>query len=184
LELRFPRPLFSAGDYNFARRAIAYAADGAVYRGYSLPGWYSPDDLLKLLAAAPAGVAPSAVVGEVFGLTVKPFEPTTAWAEAFIRQHDSGTRDAIGELGEDAIGGHYKPITGSTVIDGAVIPFCVEAWVTAVAMERGEDYYTPFNPLINRSPALAELRAYANQRAAPLWLRSRPPPAGSETRRL
>src|SRR5262249_661702 len=57
---------------------------------------------------------------------------------------------------------YYRRVTSTATVDGAEIPFCVEAWVTAETMEKGEDSYSVCHPLINRSPAIARLSAYAD----------------------
>jgi hypothetical protein len=161
VELLFPQPLFDPNDFDFARQAIRVAADGTCYRGPSLPAWYSPRGLHELLAAAPEDIAPCAVIEEVFRIAdVAPDSPD--WAETLIAASATLRGKDIGELGEAAFPGCYRRRCDMTTIDGAEIPFCVEAWALARAMEKGEDSYTQFHPLINRSNAVAKVDAYAN----------------------
>ena len=96
------------------------------------------------------------VIADAFGITGTQPEKTLEWAAQFIAQHPAARSD-IGEIGEEAIGGHYRKVTGQAVIDGATVPFCVEAWVTAETVEKDEDTVTVAHPLLNRSLCLARL---------------------------
>jgi hypothetical protein len=161
VELLFPEPLFADRDFAFARKAIRLAADGGTYyRGPSLPAWYSPRGLHELLAAAPEDIAPAAVIEEVFGVTGVALD-SPDWPETLIAASPTVPGKDIGELGEAACGGYYRRCGGMATIDGAEIPFCVEAWVTAEALEK-ESFYSIFHPLINRSPVLARISAIAD----------------------
>jgi hypothetical protein len=167
--LSFPGNVFTDGDFVAAQSAINRARDGTHYEGFSEPGWYSPEALCDLLAAAPTGTKPSKVVEEVFGISGEAVEPTIEWAELFIAQHPAPARLDIGEIGEEPLGGYYRKVASQTVIDDAVVPFCVEVWVNAERMERDEDVSCRFNPLLNRSPTLASMFAYADSTGLRVW---------------
>ena len=47
-------------------------------------------------------------------------------------------------------------------LDGALIPFCVEAWIAASHADKDDNPYLVFHPLINRSFALAKITGYAD----------------------
>ena len=51
----FPHNPFAEYDFALARWAITLAQSGEHYNGPSQPGWYSPEALRDLLAAAPKG---------------------------------------------------------------------------------------------------------------------------------
>jgi hypothetical protein len=108
------------------------------------------------------------VIADAFGITGTQPEKTLEWAAQFIAQHPAARSD-IGEIGEEAIGGHYRKVTGQAVIDGATVPFCVEAWVTAETVEKDEDTFTATHPLLNRSPCLAWLYGHADSTGLRLY---------------
>ena len=162
----FPRDLFIDADFALARWTIGLAKFGIRYTGPSQPLWYSSDALRDLLAAAPKGTKLSDVIADVFGISGTEPEPTLAWTATFRAQHASATRFAkgeIGDIGEDAIGGYYHKVAASLQgNDYTLIPFCVEAWVTARHVEKTEDTSFAFHPLLNRSPCLAWITGYAD----------------------
>jgi hypothetical protein len=160
--LSFPGNVFTDGDFVAAQSAINLARDGTHYDGFSEPGWYSPQALCDLLAAAPKGTKPGKVVEEVFDIGGETPDTAVAWAEQFIAEHPAPARLDIGDIGEEALDGYYRKVASQTVIDDAVIPFCVEVWVTAETMDRNEDVSCSFHPLLNRSPTLATMFAYAD----------------------
>ena len=106
------------------------------------------------------------VIADAFGITGTQPEKTLEWAAQFIAQH-SARGGNVGEIGEEVIGGHYRKVTGQTVIDGATIPFCIEAWVTAKAVD--EVTYTTTHPLLNRSLCLARLYSLADSTGLRLY---------------
>jgi len=164
--ITFPRALFTDADFSAARVAIGAAASGTTYTGRSLPGWYSPEALRNLLAAAPPRMKLATVIADAFGIIGTEPEKTLEWAAQFIAQHPAACSN-IGEIGEEPIGGHYRKVTGQTVIDGATIPFCIEAWVTAKAVD--EATYTATHPLLNRSLCLARLYGHADSTGLRLY---------------
>jgi hypothetical protein len=162
VELHFPQPLFESGDFNFARMAIQLAGSGYSHAGASLPGWYSPTALCDLLAAAPQEVPPSEVISDVFGITAAVTKPSERWAAAFINQAPRHPDPRIGEIGSDAIDGEYSARTGTVEINGAQIPYCVEAWVSAEMAGKDDNTRIALHPLLNRSPTLALLYGHAD----------------------
>jgi hypothetical protein len=162
----FPRDLFIDADFALARWTIGLAKFGTHYTGPSQPSWYSSEALRDLLAAAPKGTKLSDVIADVFGITGTAPEPTVDWAATFRSQHPSATRFAkgeIGEIGEAAIGGFYHKVAAFLQAnDYTLIPFCVEAWVTARHVEKNEDTRFALHPLLNRSPTLALLYGNAD----------------------
>ena len=166
--ITFPRALFTDTDFRAARVAIGVAASGTTYTGRSLPSWYSPEALRNLLAAAPQRMSLATVIADAFGITGTQPEKTLEWAAQFIAQH-SARGGNVGEIGAEVIGGHYRKVTGQTVIDGATVPFCVEAWVTAETVEKDENTYTTAHPLLNRSPCLAPLYGHADSTGLRLY---------------
>ena len=158
----FPHNPFAEYDFALARWAITLAQSGEHYNGPSQPGWYSPEALRDLLAAAPKGTKLDKVIADAFGIAGTAPEADLDWATKFIADHPPAGNINIGSISEDAIGGHYRKISGRALIDGAAIPYCVEAWVTAKAAEKDEETYLASHPLLNRSPTLASIIGYAD----------------------
>jgi hypothetical protein len=144
------------------------AAFGTKYTGRSLPGWYSPEALRDLLAAAPSRTKLATVIADAFGIAGTQLEKTLEWAAQFIAQHPAARSD-IGEIGEGAIGGYYRKVTSQAMIDGATVQFCVEVWVTAETVEKDEDTVTVIHPLLNRSLCLARLYGHADSTGLRLY---------------
>lgn len=67
-----------------------------------------------------------------------------------------------GWIGHDFFDGCYRHITDTATIDGAAIPFCIEAWVQCEPAEKADELVFGFLPLINRSAALARLHHYSD----------------------
>jgi hypothetical protein len=160
--ITFPHPRFADADFAAARLTIRLAWHGEHYRGPSQPGWYSAEALRDLLAAAPKGIKPSTVIEDAFG--VRDAEPKIEldWAARFISQHAAAGNGVVGDIGEAAFGGCYRKVTDRAMIDGAMIPYCVEVWVDAATLDRAERLSCGFHPLLNRSPTLAGVLAYAD----------------------
>jgi hypothetical protein len=152
----FPRFIFTDPGFRFAHLAIALAAKGERYAGFSQPAWYSPEALCQLLAAAPQGTPLARVIEDAFGIAGTEPDLSVDWAARFLDEHASGAT-AIGHLGKDALAGRYAKAEGMANLDDAHIPFCVEAWISAETAERDEETSFWFYPLLNRSPSLARL---------------------------
>jgi hypothetical protein len=166
--IEFPRPMFRPEDFYYARTTIALAKLGRQYDGPSRPSWYSPKDLCELLARA-KDTPPAAVIEDAFGIAGSDATPTLDWAAGFIEQHPAPAQEDVGELGEDAFpGSYYRKVTGRAAINGAMIPFTVEAWVEAEAAEKDTNTRYHFHPLLNCSFTLATLNYNAGSDG--LWL--------------
>jgi hypothetical protein len=159
--LKFPEPLFDDAFY-YARETIRVAGLGERYTGPSMPHWYSAESLVQLLAAA-KDTPPERVVEDVFGIIDADARATLEWAADFIARHPPPRREEIGEIGERArLDGYHHKVTGHVTIDGAMIPYTVEAWAAANAIEKGEDNWDILFPFINGSPALVHLHHQAD----------------------
>jgi hypothetical protein len=145
VEVGFSKPTFSDDDYSFARQAIRIGRIGKIYHGPSMPSWYGETGLGAVLVAAPKDRTRDDVLLDLFGTTAPVDVPVD-----------------IGELGEGAFSSYYRKVQGTATIEGATIPFSVEAWVDCEPVENGEDTYTYWHPLINRSLALAKLTWHAD----------------------
>ena len=161
VDIAFPSNVFADRDFTMARIAIALARGGTYYDGPSQPGWYSPEALCDLLAAAPRGTKLDKVIADAFASTDSP-ENTVQWTARFITEHPAPARLDIGEIGAAADGGYYRKVTGQAMLDGAAIPYCVEAWASATTMDKDRSFQCEFHPLLNRSPALATMIGYAD----------------------
>ena len=156
VEVKFPKPTFDDDDYSFARRAIALARHGNVYDGPSMPSWYGKTDLEMVLAAAPKDLTRDEVLLDLFG--------TTAPADMPVD---------IGAVGAHTFRGYYHKVQGTSTIEGATVPFTVEAWVSCKHVENGEDTDFYWHPLINRTLALAKFLLLGQQpRSATARLRA------------
>jgi hypothetical protein len=144
VEIAFPQPIFTDRDYSFARQAIQIANIGEVYSGPSMPSWHGKTGLKTVIAAAPKDVTSDEVMTDLFGTTTPVDKPVN-----------------IGALGEDAFGGYYHRVSGTATIEGATVPFTVEAWIYCERVENGDNTFFIFYPLINRSPSLATIRYHA-----------------------
>ena len=144
--------MFQQGDMEFARSAIAVAQCGEIYAGSSQRAWYSRKAVEQLIAAAPKGSPVREISREVFGCAVDDIDQLP------IRSFNS--RD-IGHIG-DFFSGCYRIEYGTTEIDGAAVPFCVEAWVEAESMDKGENCRWYMHPYINRTKTLARLTHWAD----------------------
>jgi hypothetical protein len=102
------------------------------------------------------------VIEDAFGISGTAPAVDMRWAASFITEHSAKKRVEIGYLGEDALGGCYRKINGEVPLDGAMIPFCIEAWVGAKRAAKDDDTDFTVHPLINRSFALAELTGFAD----------------------
>jgi hypothetical protein len=169
VSIAFPSAMFSTDAFEHARSAITLVENGAtIYRGPSLPPWFSPQALKQLIAAAPDGIKPSAVIKDAFRINDPSASPGLDWCEAFIAKHRDGKVD-IGRIGENAFRGFYRAVTGTAEFDGAEVPFTVEAWVTAEAADKGEDTHYWTNPYLNGSLSLARLHYYADSTGLTLF---------------
>jgi hypothetical protein len=163
VEIQFGRGWFFAADFDFARGVIAVAQSGTVYTGFSQRAWYSRKAVDQLIAAAKDATIPE-ITKEVFGvavdnidlLPIKPFDPVK------IGEMGDVLPGCYTEIGETAVPFCYRIIRGTIEIDGAVIPFCVEAWVGANNAERDEGTAYMFHPFINRTLTLANLTYWAD----------------------
>jgi hypothetical protein len=165
----FLQAMFDEWALYYARLAIDVGA-GDFYRGPSQPSWYSPEALRDLLAAAPQETPLSAVVADVFGITGTTPEVTLAWAKSFIARHREQATEAIGQIGpHNALGSYYRKVTGQVEIDGATIPYCVEAWADAEHAEKEANTAYYVRPFLNRSPTLARLIVHADSTGLRLY---------------
>jgi hypothetical protein len=155
--------LFSLSAYEHARAAILLVESGAeFYRGPSLPSWYSPTALAQLIAAAPKGVKPAAVIKDAFDIRDATASGDPEWCRKFLGGHRNGGKVEIGCVGDEAFDGFYRAVSGAAGFDGARIPFVVEAWVEALRIDKDENtrFYT--NPYVNGSQSLARLSYFAD----------------------
>jgi hypothetical protein len=143
--VEFPRPTFSDDDYSFARQAIRIGRIGKIYHGPSMPSWYGETGLGAVLAAAPKDRTRDDVLLDLFGTTAPVDVPVD-----------------IGELGESTFNGYYRKVQSTATIEGATIPFTIEAWVDCEPGENDDNTHFYWHPLINRSLALAKLTWHAD----------------------
>jgi hypothetical protein len=140
VEVKFPKPTFSDADYNFARRAMSAAwFISDVYDGPSMPSWYSKTGLEQVIAAGLKNATRNEVLLHLFGTTEPTDEPVD-----------------IGSLGESAFGGYYHKVSGTATIEGATVPFTVEAWIDCDHVENGTNTDFCWHPLVNRSLTISK----------------------------
>jgi hypothetical protein len=75
----------------------------------------------------------------------------------------------IGALGENAFGGYYRRVQSTTTIEGATVPFTVEAWVDCDHVENGENTGFYWHPLINRSLTISKFNYTADSTGLRLY---------------
>jgi hypothetical protein len=169
VRIAFPQAMFSEDAFALARLAIRLVEKGAkFYRGPSLPSWYSPAALLQLIAAAPKGVKPPAVIRDAFGIKDQSASLDPNWCKQFLAKHHNGKVE-IGRLGENAFGGYYRAVTGTADFDGAKVPFTVEAFVTAKAADKGDGTAFDMPFFLNGSLSLAKLSYHADSTGLTLY---------------
>jgi hypothetical protein len=166
VEIRFARKLFAKADFDFARSIVAVAGLGSVYAGFSQRAWYSRQAVEQLIAAAPKDATVREITQEVFGVSVDniDFLPIKRFDPVEIGEMGAVLPGWSSEIGETAVPFCYRIIRGTTEIEGAAIPFCVEAWVDAnTADSEGDDDIYTFSPFINRTLTLAQLSFWADR---------------------
>jgi hypothetical protein len=165
--------IFSDEDFRRGQTTIEIAASssGVVYSGPSLLTWYTAGDLHKLFVAAPKDASVAAVLAEVFNLKCHDARSARSLSEADVEaiMAPAAKPVIIGSIGEDALGGFYRKIEDTVLIEGAIIPVCVEAWVDCTHVDKGEDGFFRFSPIINRGIALAELTHFADSEGLRLY---------------
>jgi hypothetical protein len=153
VEVEFRIQVFTPDDFNFARDAVVIAGYGENYTGYSQRSWYSRKAVEQLIATAPQHATIREVTREVFGIPVDD-----------IDQLPNRTFDPkrIGKIG-DVLRGCYRIVHSTAEIDGAAVPYCVEAWVSAENIAKDQDNYRyRFCPFINRTKTLGHLTFWAD----------------------
>jgi hypothetical protein len=169
VRLTFPKAFFSDRALAHAATAIRLVEAGAeFYDGPSLPSWYSSAALMQLIAAAPNGVKPAAVIKDAFAIKDPSANLDNGWCEAFLAKHADGKVE-IGRIGDDAVEGFYKAVRGVAEFDGASVPFTVEAWVSAAPVDRNGATHFSMPPIINGSRSLARLSYSADTTGLRLW---------------
>lgn len=174
--LKFPRPIFDAYAYGYARESIEIARGGGrPYTGHSQKQWYAPADLRKIFIAAPPGATVGEVRADLFGDSIADDRPardlTEDEAAAIIAEVKGNIPPPfIGSIGRQAFPGEYGQELRIADIDGVLIPYYVEVWVTCSALQRAEKsprYYT--QPLVNRSRSLAHINYSADSGGLGFW---------------
>jgi hypothetical protein len=166
VELSFPKHMFNENDYSWPREAISLAKHGQVYSGPSVPSWYSPTALRKAFHDADGRMSVGELVSHLFGITIDDPRPGASLTEedtkALLDTLPSRLMK-IGSLGAAFYSPRqYHLVNAVANIDGAEIPFCVEAWVSCKHAKKGEKTRGHLFPIINRSHALAYLTTSAN----------------------
>jgi hypothetical protein len=172
VELSFPKHMFNEGDYSWPQEAIKLAKHGQVYQGASIPSWYSPTTLRITFNAAPQDMTVGELVTHLFGITIDDPRPAASLSEedtkALLDTLPSRLVK-IGSLGAAVYSSRQYHLGNAVAnIDGAEIPFCVEAWVYCKHAKKGERASGHLFPMINRSHALAHLTTSAN--SSGLWV--------------
>jgi hypothetical protein len=170
IELVFPEPLFDEDAYKNARTTIALKWSG--YPGGAHPRWYGPTALRETLAAAPQGATVGEIVADLFGIDIDYPRPagslSVAEVQELLDQLGNPPEYPFEEIGP-AFGGYYHRVHGHANIDGAEIPFCVEAWISCRVAKREDETRFYMEPFINRSPALARLNYAPDSLGLNLW---------------
>jgi hypothetical protein len=172
IEILFPQPLFDDDAYRSARTTIALA--GPRYSGGSHPSWYGPTALRETLTAAPADATVGMITEDLFKIDIDDPRPAGSLSVAEVQE----LLDRLGnppeypleEIGADFFGDRcYHLVRGHANIDGAEIPFCVEAWISCRVAKRDDETRFSTEPFINRSPALARLNYTSDSIGLRLW---------------
>jgi hypothetical protein len=163
-------PAVGENDGHLARRTLALAECGFVYRGLSMPHWYGPQDLARLFHAAPADTTAAEVVRD---LGLKPPDrlgavlaheidnvAVVAVLREMQRQIEPIKPDKIGKLGSLAFAGYdgYGIKAGIAIeTAGAHVPYVVEASASCELSEKKGIGRVRYILTLNRSATLASL---------------------------
>jgi hypothetical protein len=152
-----------------ARLTLAVAECGSVYSGPSLPQWYGPSDMARLMQAAPARTMAANVIRDL-GLTppdglckVLAHDLDSAATIDLLRALQRQTKpikpDAIGKLGNvygDCTG--YAAKAGVVIEpEGGHVPFMIEASAACTLPETKGNGSVRYGLMINRSATVAPL---------------------------
>jgi hypothetical protein len=163
-------PEFNNSEADPARLTIAIARQGEHYTGPSLPQWHSVASLQRLFGAVtPETATVGEMVHAVFGIADDdPRIARSLSCQDIAELHDrlcrgtTGSDAGIGGIGPHSeFGKHYACVTGSVLIEGANIPYCIECWTSCCPMERGNGQAFVDWLLINRSLSLPRIVAYS-----------------------
>jgi hypothetical protein len=116
------RRIFDDKDFFYGRMTIKIAADGVAYGGPSHLSRYTAHDLHKLCAAAPTGTSVADVFAEVFDLRCDDDRPARSLSAVDVANLDLAAVKpplTIGVIGEDSMGGFYRKVEGTVVIEGS-----------------------------------------------------------------
>jgi hypothetical protein len=158
-----------------ARLTLALADQGTVYAGPSQPHWYGPQDMARLLQAAPDYVTAAMVIHDL-GL-VPPSSVGSKRAHdlaadldeiaGLLRAMQRGTKtikpEAIGQLGDVWPGCQgYARKTGIAIEPaGGHVPYVIEASVQCEHAEKKGTGHARYVLILNRSAAVAPLYGWS-----------------------
>jgi hypothetical protein len=158
-----------------AELSIRIGQQGQHYGGPSQPSWYSLASLQSLFAnVVPESTSVGEVVRDIFG--IKHADPRLA--RELTRAEVSALHDRllaaatlseepldhIGRIGEvfGVYDAWYGESSGVANIDGAMLPYCVEAWASCRKAEQGDQAQDDVQLLVNRSVMISNLNYEAN----------------------
>jgi hypothetical protein len=169
--IALPSYCFSGSEVKPARLTIEIARQGQHYTGRSLPEWYGIDAMHRLLGAVtPQSTTVRKIVGEVFGAAVDDDRPArslsrdeVAELHRKLSQDSRSSKTDLGHVGvTEVLGEYYACVKDSTRIEGAEIPYTVEAWVSCAPAERGNGAVFVDWLLLNRTPSIAKFSGYSS----------------------
>jgi hypothetical protein len=162
-------PSDDPGAGHLAALTLTLAAHGTVYTGPSLPHWYGPQDMLRLMQAAPDYIRAADVIRDL-GLT-PPASLTTELAQsldiaavtAVLRDMQRQTKpikpDRIGRLGDVYTGTQGYAQRSGVAIEpaGGHVPYIIEASVACELPEKKGQGHVHYHLTLNRSATVAPL---------------------------
>jgi hypothetical protein len=161
-------PIFTGDDDEQADvlQAIELAEKGQPSAGRARPEWFSPNDLHELLQAVADGTTVEDVVSEIFGIDIDNDRPArsltpaeTMALHAVLLRSRQGPSQRLGYIGDLYTDYTYRRETGTAPIEGARIPYVVEAYCKAT--QAVGDGSAGVELWINRSPCLAPIHAWS-----------------------
>jgi hypothetical protein len=138
-----PALALKSDDLDLAKATIRISRYGRVYSGPSSPRWYGPHDFFRFTQEAQIGAMDFVTLARKCGFTVAGIiqpdwrRPAKELSFAQIEDALNGLRarnkaidpKRLGNIGPEAFADtHYAKELGVVRLDGAELPYCVEAW--------------------------------------------------------
>jgi hypothetical protein len=160
--------LFRGAEAEFIQPAVSVSRLGKSYGGASSPHWYSAKGLHRLFQCVELETTTVSEVVDDLGFSLaddrRARDLSRDDVAKVLAQLQGGSppvaAEALGNIGPNAFGNAaYAVKTGVVAIDGAHIPFVIEAWAVCNRGEGRGQGKAEIGLWLNRSPNFAEIAA-------------------------